>query len=335
MSEKRVIKINEDMFKIPSKTQKKRKESSSAIKVKQPKKEEKNHTLKRKLLQIIRNKQKEKIQQNYDPKDAEKVETFENEFNASMDYLSNLSAKHSTPKLNSTLKTHVPVSENVHLELPSELLERDVTNNIPVQKPIFSTTPQINMPKYGCLKNGSLPTFRTWKNQTQKNTESIVPCAPNAIMSNTVTTTPPITAPPSALKNPPVHEPPIMLNNYKQTQKMIKEIQEENTIPLPKKQKKTIRRNFTIGRHKHKPVISVLVSNRTLRNRASTQQKLLQQTPIEDVKKHLVKQGLIKIGCIAPNDVLRQMYECSMMMCGEVKNHNPDYLLHNFLNRPE
>ena len=56
--------------------------------------------------------------QNYDPKDAEKVETFENEFNASMDYLSNLSAKHSTPKLNSTLKTHVPVSENVHLELP-------------------------------------------------------------------------------------------------------------------------------------------------------------------------------------------------------------------------
>ena len=34
MSEKRVIKINEDMFKIPSKTQKKRKESSSAIKVK-------------------------------------------------------------------------------------------------------------------------------------------------------------------------------------------------------------------------------------------------------------------------------------------------------------
>lgn len=335
MSEKRVIKINEDMFKIPGKTQKKRKESSSAIKVKPPKKEEKNNTLKRKLLQIIRNKQKEKIKEQYDPNDAEKVETFENEFNSSMDYLSNLSSKHVTPKLNSTLKTHVPVSENLHLELPSELLERDVTNNIQIHKPIVGTTPQFNIPKYGCLKNGSLPTFRTWKSQTQKNTEVIEPCIQPTNPINTMNSIPTAISSLSDSKNQLLHETPIMLNNYKQTQKMIKEIQDENTTPLPKKQKKTIRRNFTIGRHKYKPVISVLVSNRTLRNRASTQQKLLQQTPIEEVKRHLVKQGLIKIGCIAPNDVLRQMYECSMMMCGEVKNHNPDYLLHNFLNKDE
>jgi len=324
MSEKRVIKINEDMFKIPTKTQKRHNKPASDIKVKQPKKEEKNHTLKRKLLQIIRNKQNEKIKQNYDPKDSEKIEHFENEFNSSMDYLSNLSAKHVTPKLNATLKTHVPISENVHLELPNELLNRDVTHNIPIQKPIFASAPKLATPTYGCLKNGSLPTFRTWKNQTQRHYEPIVPCAQSVNAPNTTN---------SVSSSALIHETPMTLNNYKQTQKLIKEIQEENTTPLPRKQKKTIRRNFTIGRHRHKPVISVLVSNRTLRNRASTQQKLLQQTPIEEVKRHLIKCGLIKVGCIAPNDVLRQMYECSMMMCGEVKNHNPDYLLHNFLNK--
>ena len=325
MSEKRVIKINEDMFKIPSRTQKKRKEPSSAIKVKAPKKDDKNLTLKRKLLQIIRNKQNEKIQQNYDPKQAESVKSFENEFSASMDYLSDLSVKHSTPKLNATMKTHVPIYENVHLELPTELLDRDVTHNIPVQKPLFSTTPQINVPKYGCLKNGTLPTFRTWKNQTQRNYEPIAnPSIANPSIVN-----------PSIVNTSSTMAPPLLLNNYKETQKLIKEIKEENTIVPPKKQKKTIRRNFTIGRHKHKPVISVLVSNKTLRNRASTQQKLLQQTSIEEVKSHLIKRGFIKVGCIAPNDVLRQMYECSMMMCGEVKNHNPDYLLHNFLHQDE
>ena len=65
MSEKRVIKINEDMFKIPNKTRK-AKQPSSEIKVKTPRKDTNNNTLKRKLLQIIRNKQNQKIKEHYD-----------------------------------------------------------------------------------------------------------------------------------------------------------------------------------------------------------------------------------------------------------------------------
>ena len=66
-----------------------------------------------------------------------------------------------------------------------------------------------------------------------------------------------------------------------------------------------IRRNFTIGKYSNKPKIEfVLVSNKTLRKHTTTKQKMLQQTPLDDIKKTLVKKGFIKIGCSAPPNVL-------------------------------
>ena len=56
------------------------------------------------------------------------------------------------------------------------------------------------------------------------------------------------------------------------------------------------------------------------------------QVPINEIKRYLIKHGFIKIGTTAPNDVLRKMYESAMLICGEVKNHNPDNLLYNYLN---
>jgi hypothetical protein len=102
--------------------------------------------------------------------------------------------------------------------------------------------------------------------------------------------------------------------------------------PKKMKRKKTLRRTYKIGKSKIHPKVAVLISNKTIRNNISTRSQLLKQTPIEEVKKHLIKSGLIKIGTIAPNDVLRKIYESSSLICGEVQNHNPDYLLYNFLN---
>ena len=101
------------------------------------------------------------------------------------------------------------------------------------------------------------------------------------------------------------------------------------------KQKRTIRRTYKIGKSKVFPRISVLVSNKTIRNNITTKSQLLKQTDMQDVKKYLMKRGFIKVGTTAPNDVLRKMYEEAILMCGEVQNHNPDNLLYNYLKGDE
>ena len=106
----------------------------------------------------------------------------------------------------------------------------------------------------------------------------------------------------------------------------------KNIIAMrPRKQKKITRRTYRVGKSKKYPRVSVLISNKTIRRNITSKAYEIKQVPIEDVKKTLIKKGLIKAGCIAPVDVLRKMYETVSLMCGDVENHNPDYLLHNYL----
>ena len=86
------------------------------------------------------------------------------------------------------------------------------------------------------------------------------------------------------------------------------------------------------GKSKQFPRVSVLVSNKTIRNNTNLKSIDLQQSPIKDVKQYLLKQGLIKVGTSTPNNVLRQMYESAKLLPGEVKNYNPENLLYNYFN---
>ena len=57
------------------------------------------------------------------------------------------------------------------------------------------------------------------------------------------------------------------------------------------------------------PKVGVLVSNHTIRSRIKNQTHDLSKVPIKDVRRFLIKKGFIKVGTIAPPDVLRKMYE--------------------------
>ncbi len=105
--------------------------------------------------------------------------------------------------------------------------------------------------------------------------------------------------------------------------------------PLHKKVKKLLRRTYRVGKDKVRPRVGVVLPNKTIRTNITTKAYMLKQTPIEEIRKTLVKKGFIKHGSSAPNDVLRKIYESVQMIGGEVSNYNADNLLYNFFTDKE
>lgn len=327
--ERRSIAINPELFKFSSNTTRKRQNGGKPnIKIRNPAavKEKNNKTLKRNLIKYLRRRkeQDDTIQPRESTSKTELVNDFESNFDESMNYLLNLTKeieskkKQQEPK-NHTLKHYSPVppspNEEVSLSLPTSLQSVNI-------KP-----PQITQPNYGCLKDGQLPTYRIWKNRTQRVSSGASP-APSPLITKPMRINEMASSP---LSRPiiPSQRPYERLKT--EQMKQIKE-KEPPKPKRPKQKQKTLRRTYRVGRSKIYPKISVLVSNKTIRKNVMSQTQLLKQTPITEVKQYLIKKGFIRVGSIAPNDVLRRMFETVKTMCGEIQNHNPDNLLYNFLN---
>ena len=93
-----------------------------------------------------------------------------------------------------------------------------------------------------------------------------------------------------------------------------------------------MRRSYKTGKSLKIPKITVLVSNKTIRNNTNLRILKTKEVPITKVKRELIKRGLIRVGTITPNDVLRKMYETVELLCGDVQNYNKDNILYNFIN---
>lgn len=89
---------------------------------------------------------------------------------------------------------------------------------------------------------------------------------------------------------------------------------------------------YKLGKRNNK--IGILVKNNKTLKRIKEDSTNLKKKSILEVKQYLRKHNLIKVGCDAPNDVLRKMYE-SAMLSGEINNINSENLLHNFLSSNE
>ena len=75
--------------------------------------------------------------------------------------------------------------------------------------------------------------------------------------------------------------------------------------------------------------ISVLIKNNNTRKKIKHEQSLLRQKPMQEIKEYLRTKNLIKSGTLAPNDVLREMYE-KAILSGDIHNKSKDTLIHNF-----
>ena len=420
MSEKKTIQINPDLFHFPStnKTRKKRNnpdQPNKPIKIKPITKPVTSKTIKNRLLKYIRQQQDTSYKQLSEPKPpivkpSQSEPGFESDFEDSLKYLSSIAEKtqHSLPAEyrkgghNTTLRQLPPTTESllygstlhsngmhtdVGVDLPNVFDTVEPTNQ---DNPMFlrnAVSNVANVPKFGCLKNGVLPTYRMWKNQTlrtplggntntvpysrigltqdtgtsfsQSNTSSFTPRNTSSFMSNgisgtntnpsmpmSINNTNPInsTIPQNTIiRNPsPVYNRPQSSTLGGKPEQIIEmekhhEHRKHSLQQRPKnlfrklKQKRTLRRTYRVGKSKHYSNVAVLVSNKTLRKQITTKSQLLKQVPMEEVKKTLIKKGFIKVGCTAPNDVLRKMYESVSLVCGDIQNHNPENLLYNYL----
>lgn len=135
----------------------------------------------------------------------------------------------------------------------------------------------------------------------------------------------------------------VPLQNTKQENSVINTLKDNNKQDNDNKQdnydefKINLHRNtktlkYKLGKRNNK--IGILVKNNKTLKRIKEDSTNLKKKSILEVKQYLRKHNLIKVGCNAPNDVLRKMYE-SAMLSGEINNINSENLLHNFLSTNE
>jgi hypothetical protein len=250
--------------------------------------------------------------------------------------------------------------------------------------------PNLPTPEYGCLKGGTMPTFREWTGQqpghrtTQRmgvryapavsggipnpmsgmySQASMYPApvsAPIPVLAPVPTPVPETISKPAMFLGgseresmgflPPIESPrnsvvpPLLTSAEKEAQERAREINEklklqqlmkereetERTGAVEKrgKRKKTIRRKLHTGKINDR--VSILIPNKTIRNRFHNLSQKMHQTSIQDIKKYLLKRGFIKVGTSAPHEILRKMYKDLHMLGGELQNLNGENIVYNF-----
>lgn len=385
--EKRILNINPDLFSFSNNTtrkkEKKEKDANGGGRIKirdgiVKNTNKNNESLKKKsILKMIRQHQQDRYNKLLENdkntsvssnKDNIDIENYNQDFKEAHSFLEKLvEKKEQDEKIkNYTLKNYPNKSENEILFHPSH-----------------NPLNPVLQPNYGCLKNGSLPTYRNYMqtiaNKTRKANTMPIVSNPFIHLNHSGGSTMSINNNNSNSNKPNMNfQKPILhvsnhhavggtnipqkimtsidntsimekkiddslkkISNMKQTSEKLQELKQQQLNEQNKnkksrmKQKKIKRRTYKIGKSKIQPKVSVLVSNRTIRNNITTKKNSLKQTTMNEVRSFLIKKGFIKVGTTAPNDVLRKMYESAILICGDVQNHNPDNLLYNFINYNE
>ena len=411
---KKTIQINPELFRLPGSAKTRKNQKKELMPMLSPMISPNN--LKNKLLKRIKDHKMKETSIRTSPKASPKasknnsrssvssdtvVNSYSDEFYGAMNYLSDLSKKQkketerstinnrtvksyssSNTNSNSNSNSNSIPSYNISLELPPELQEHIVPDSSP-SLTLNSDTKDV---PYGCLKNGSKPTYRDWI-KTRKNHEfpelnARPPTPPkrntpivslSSVLTPTIIKTPTslsreqrleqikqklkkiqdqdIKANPEASKlsdnlkileaispNIELERLPeideilkIEIENTSDVSQVIKEIREKEENVPKRYLKRTIRRKFTLGKSDKLRKVAVLLKDKQTRKNIIDVQEELKKTSMKDVRKYLRQHGIIKIGSVAPNDILRKTFETAML-AGEITNTNKETLLHNFLN---
>ena len=337
-----------------------RKERSKKIMNPQPSINKNSKTLRKKLIEKIRNYQNKQDELKTETTEelTDNDDSLNSEFNTSVEFLKSLSDKkekrerkkkssknlRQSSNMNQDIKistspfTDQESSDASSIEKPSEISDKkpsefsqqtvpekqDAPASLDDKKihpsPLHATTMKHKQPEYSCLKGGSRPTYREWKKKTQKN-----------IDDNNENIHIKISIP----DDNPLKTTTQQSERSKALEKIKQDFIEQSEHTAPKKVKKKCVAHRKIRTVKYKlgksgKGVAVLVKNTDTRRKIKHEISLLKKKAITEVKQYLRDKNLLKVGSDAPNDVLRQMYEQSILS-GEVQNKSDENLMHNFM----
>jgi len=359
---KKTIQINQDFFKIGKKGNA---PITGTRKLKPKHKPPANNTIKQALAKRVQERKQKDLDDVYQRRNATTTlgyQPAQTELSKSLSYLNefvkNKKKKATTPKKNTMKANREPM---VNVDLPDELIDNvlpapmssivqppfpvhlaSTVNPMvkpiikPIVKPIieavtpakytYDTTP----PPYSNLKNSTAgkPTYKIWK-QTRKQRGSVQTNRPQLTTNIQKPLKPIAINTPAPIDKSKISERENKLALAKSV--IATHTQQPVTKPQPGPRiiKRTINRKYTVGRKIGGRKVSVLIKNLKTRRRIQEAKKELKKTETSEIKKYLKSHGLLKVGSVAPNNVLREMYE-SAMMGGDIHNINGKVALHNF-----
>ena len=277
----------------------------------------KPNDIKKKLIEKIKEHQKKEKDKMLEEQ-RKKDDTFKNDFEETINYLDSMSKKKNEKKRKKrTLRKMDKNAQNTKIK--SENLSQNILkNSSKLEKPSVSNIPvhigsmnSSNDPPYGCLKGGTKPTWRQWNKTLKK--EKV-----ESQNDNKKETT--FNIPFDILKN----------EDNLERQKKLHQLKNKFLLPDPTKNRirtRRVRRKITLGKKGNK--VGVLVKSKQTRKIIKNEVTVLKKKSIQEVKNYLRKHNLVKIGSNAPDHIFRSIYE-SAYLSGDIKNKNPDILLHNW-----
>jgi hypothetical protein len=397
MTTQKILQINPDLFQFNGGKKSLKKKDKKTKPIQDKTQSLKSNKLKKELLKKVKDYQKNKETEVIkDEKNKEKNETmpgsnlfdsqdfensdFEREFNKSLTFLHDLSKKNKDKNKKKTLK----------------ISNADINIDIPKDSLIYNSAKE---PNYGCLKNGSKPTYRDlnktqkhntnnpkrlqlalennihydhseFHNKYQTNTDIIRETnKPNIELKIEEKPAPAVNLSYSKVNSPDTNEiitasydysdnyatkkeddikikqddirkddikeeiltKEILTKDFAPNEIISKEESTKEESYIPKLRRITRTYKYKLGKKKDNNYIGLLIKNRDTQKKIKQEVAQLKQQPIQDVKNFLREKNLIKLGSQAPNDVLRRLYEDSML-AGEITNTNNNNLVHNYLN---
>jgi len=206
-----------------------------------------------------------------------------------------------SPAIRPTSQAIRPTSPAIRPAIRQEPYPELVRVNIPSDSSV----------KWGSLKNGNKETYRAWKNRTvSRNKHRSIVGGDNA--ANIVNVGGHVTGR-TGNSNVPT-----------KSTKSTKPTVETKII------KKTTSQKYTVGKHKKKRTVRLIIKNKTMRNKIALAEKKLKNEPISSIRKKLRDKNLLKLGSSVPVHILRKIYETSMM-AGDIVNTNNETAVHNLV----